>query len=47
MCLFLFHFWLFTGVLQEIRREVTRKVGAAGLNRDPALCEPNKKPPRR
>jgi hypothetical protein len=24
MCLFPFHFWPFTGVLQEIRREVTR-----------------------
>jgi ABC-type sugar transport system permease subunit len=28
MCLFPFHFLLFTGVLQEIPREVTRKVAA-------------------
>jgi len=27
MCLFPFHFWPFTGVLQEIPREVTRKYG--------------------
>jgi hypothetical protein len=41
-----FHFWPFTGVLQEIRRDITRKVGPAGLNRDLEVCEPNKKPPR-
>jgi len=28
------HFWSFTGVLQEIRCEVTRKVGFAVLDRD-------------
>jgi hypothetical protein len=27
------HFWPFTEVVRKIRREVTRKVGFAGLNR--------------
>ena len=37
-----FHFWLFTGVLQEIPCEVTRKIGFAGLNRDPEVCKLNR-----
>jgi hypothetical protein len=40
------HVWLFIGVLQEICCEVMRKVGVAGLHRDPEMCEPNKNPPR-
>jgi hypothetical protein len=43
----MFHFWPFTGVLQEIQRDITRKVTVAAFNRGPAEREPNKKPPRR
>src|SRR6266487_2010980 len=41
ICLFPFQFWLFTGVLQEIGRSLTRKVGRFGKPRIETRSSPD------